>query len=187
MGPEGLEPSPTWLRARRSAARALVPSGVSPIRVGPEGVEPSSSGYQPNALPLSYGPIQESHESDQHQLGPEGLEPPPPGLKGRHAAVTPRPRGSPLQGQRFSRIFISSSSNRDGRIRTGALLLPRQADCQAFPRPGSEPHTLDPTLVMRSGRPDSNRRSQAPRACGLPGFPTPCRIAREGVEPSSPP
>ncbi len=26
MGPEGLEPSPTWLRARRSATRALVPS-----------------------------------------------------------------------------------------------------------------------------------------------------------------
>ena len=25
VGPEGLEPSPTWLRARRSAARALVP------------------------------------------------------------------------------------------------------------------------------------------------------------------
>ena len=25
MGPEGLEPSPTWLRARRSATRALVP------------------------------------------------------------------------------------------------------------------------------------------------------------------
>ena len=27
------------------------------IRVGPEGVEPSSSGSQPSALPLSYGPM----------------------------------------------------------------------------------------------------------------------------------
>jgi hypothetical protein len=28
----------------------------------------------------------------QPQLGPEGFEPPPPGLKGRYAAFTPRPR-----------------------------------------------------------------------------------------------
>jgi hypothetical protein len=48
MGPEGLEPSPTRLRAGRSATRALVPNRLR--SVGPEGVEPSSSGYQPNAL-----------------------------------------------------------------------------------------------------------------------------------------
>jgi hypothetical protein len=59
VGPEGLEPSPAWLRARGSAARALVPKRNRPYRrrVGPEGVEPSSFGYQPSALPLSYGPF----------------------------------------------------------------------------------------------------------------------------------
>jgi hypothetical protein len=59
VGPEGLEPSPAWLRARGSAARALVPKRNRPYRrrVGPEGVEPSSFGYQPSALPLSYGPL----------------------------------------------------------------------------------------------------------------------------------
>jgi hypothetical protein len=58
VGPEGLEPSPAWLRARCSATRAMVPKVVArfPVQVGPEGVEPSSPGYQPSALPLSYRP-----------------------------------------------------------------------------------------------------------------------------------
>jgi hypothetical protein len=37
----------TWSRERESCRL---------VRVGPEGVEPSSSGYRPDALPLSYGP-----------------------------------------------------------------------------------------------------------------------------------
>lgn len=54
VGSEGLEPSPTWLRARHAAANTLIPS--QNLRVGPGGVEPPSSGYQPGALPLSYKP-----------------------------------------------------------------------------------------------------------------------------------
>ena len=53
VGPEGLEPSPAWLRARCAAANTL--SRRSPT-VGPGGIEPPSSGYQPSALPLSYRP-----------------------------------------------------------------------------------------------------------------------------------
>ena len=60
----------------------LTPWSRRSFRVGPGGVEPPSSGYQPSALPLSYRPS---------WMGPEGLEPPLPGLKGRCAAVTPQP------------------------------------------------------------------------------------------------
>ena len=68
-------------------------------------------------------------------MGPEGFEPPPTGLKGRCAAVTPRPRtGTSCRGIRLSQTIVS---------------------------------VLATTSVGESGRPDSNRRSQAPRACGL--------------------
>jgi hypothetical protein len=36
VGSEGLEPSPSWLRARHAAANTLIP-----IQMGPEGLEPS--------------------------------------------------------------------------------------------------------------------------------------------------
>jgi hypothetical protein len=72
-------------------------------------------------------------------MGPEGFEPPPTGLKGRHAAATPRPRaGHLVPGHAFG---------------PGKHLGPRWV-----------------FLFRKSGRPDSNRRSQAPGACGLPGL-----------------
>jgi hypothetical protein len=43
VGPEGLEPSPTWLRARHAASNTLIPLLVFPSaarKVGAEGVEP---------------------------------------------------------------------------------------------------------------------------------------------------
>ncbi len=57
-GPEGLEPSPNWLRARCAATNTLVPcrSSTSSNLIGPAGIEPTSPGYRPRALPLSYGP-----------------------------------------------------------------------------------------------------------------------------------
>lgn len=97
MGPEGLEPSPAWLRARCAAANTLVPSyRTDPI--GPGGVEPPSLGYQPSALPLSYKPPRSNHRTpplSRSAMGPEGFEPPLPGLKGRCAAVTPQPQARP--------------------------------------------------------------------------------------------
>ena len=114
VGPEGLEPSPNRLRAGRSAARTSVPIGVasrpgrsrtsaarlsaecSPVELqavsvpscrwsAPGELNPSSFAYKASALPLSEAPV-----------GPEGFEPPPTGLKGRHAAATPRPRAGHL-------------------------------------------------------------------------------------------
>ena len=46
VGPEGLEPSPRWLRARYAAANTWIPSRL----IGPEGVEPSSGPYKEPAL-----------------------------------------------------------------------------------------------------------------------------------------
>jgi hypothetical protein len=57
VGPEGLEPSPTWLRARRAATNTSVPFAI----IDPGGVEPPSRGYQPRVLPLN-------HESSQPQV-----------------------------------------------------------------------------------------------------------------------
>src|SRR5471030_2553665 len=39
VGPEGLEPSPRWLRARHAAANTWIPIEPSPI--GPAGLEPT--------------------------------------------------------------------------------------------------------------------------------------------------
>src|SRR4051812_37962952 len=86
VGPEGLEPSPARLRAGCAAANTWVPR-LPPLSVGSGGVEPPSPGYRPGALPLSYKP-----SCFRLLMGPEGLEPPPSGLKVRRAAVTPRPR-----------------------------------------------------------------------------------------------
>jgi hypothetical protein len=114
VGPEGLEPSPNRLRAGRSAARTSVPSVVasrpgrsrtsaarlsaecSPVELqaasvcfsrgsAPGELNPSSLAYKASALTVEPG-----------AMGPEGFEPPPTGLKGRHAAATPRPRSGDL-------------------------------------------------------------------------------------------
>ena len=114
VGPEGLEPSPNRLRAGRSAARTSVPidlasrpgrsrtfaarlsAGCSPVELqavalhlshwsAPGELNPSSLAYKASALAVELG-----------AMGPEGFEPPPTGLKGRHAAATPRPRSGNL-------------------------------------------------------------------------------------------
>ena len=67
LGPEGLEPSPRWLRARYAAANTWIP-------FGPEGVEPSSGPYKEPALAVEL--------RAKLSLGPEGFEPTPCRLKG---------------------------------------------------------------------------------------------------------
>src|SRR5262249_5461043 len=76
MGPEGLEPSPPWLRARHAAANTWIPKSAR------RELNPRLALIRGRLWPLSYGPA----------LGPEGLEPPPYRLKGGYAAITPRPR-----------------------------------------------------------------------------------------------
>ena len=107
VGPEGLEPSPRWLRARDAAANTWIPSSI-----GPEGVEPSSGPYKEPALAVEL--------RAKLSVGPEGVEPPPYRLKGGYAAITPRPRKS-SRTYRFQRVapnhgslprFISPGRNR---------------------------------------------------------------------------
>jgi hypothetical protein len=64
VGPEGLEPSLRWLRARDAATNTLVPGFSKPT----------------DRSPWAWG------------LGPEGVEPSPYRLKGGYAAITPQPQ-----------------------------------------------------------------------------------------------
>ena len=91
VGPEGLEPSRRWLRARNAAANTLVPS------VGPEGVGPS-----PHRLKGEHAAITPRPRVDQgptfvpgvptHAAFPPvvrgGIAPASGGVSDRHAAVT---------------------------------------------------------------------------------------------------
>jgi hypothetical protein len=42
VGPDGLEPSPTWIRTRYAAANTLIPSLSRSPSFGTEGIEPSA-------------------------------------------------------------------------------------------------------------------------------------------------
>jgi hypothetical protein len=73
VGPEGLEPSPAWVRTRCAAANTSVPF-VFIITIDPGGVEPPSRGYQPRVLPLnnesSYLQAFRSGRSDLNRRAP---------------------------------------------------------------------------------------------------------------------
>ena len=111
LGSEGLEPSPTWLRARNAAANTSIPfsnqndrksqtlSCQEPV-VGSrrDGIRTRASRLiRTPLLPLSYtlnltGIDQLLVACPQTGVGPEGLEPSPCGLKDRCAAITPQPQ-----------------------------------------------------------------------------------------------
>ena len=88
VGSEGLEPSPTWLRARHAAANTLIPcscfaSCCFSARNRRGGNRTLDLVLIRDLLsPLSYAPA----------VGPEGFEPSPARLKVCCAAVTPRPQ-----------------------------------------------------------------------------------------------
>ncbi len=82
MGPEGLEPSPAWVRTRDAAANTSIPFRL--ISVGPEGVEPPSDPYKEPALTVEL--------RAKPSVRPVGFEPTPTWVKARDAAVTPRPQ-----------------------------------------------------------------------------------------------
>jgi hypothetical protein len=84
VGPEGLEPSPTWLRARHAAASTLIPFFVfCCFALSWRGGNRTLDLCLIRTLlsPLSYAPV-----------GPKGVEPLPFRLKGGSATVTPRPQ-----------------------------------------------------------------------------------------------
>ena len=84
VGPDGLEPSPAWLRARYAAANTLIPCVLFAPKHNRRGGNRTLGLVliRDLLLPLSYAP----------SVGPKGLEPLLAGLKVRCAAVTPRPR-----------------------------------------------------------------------------------------------
>ena len=87
VGSEGLEPSPTWLRARHAASNTLIPCScfvscclcAQSWRGGNRTLDLVL--IRDLLSPLSYAPV-----------GPKGVEPLPSRLKGGSAAVTPRPQ-----------------------------------------------------------------------------------------------
>ena len=106
VGPEGLEPSPTWLRARHAAANTLIPCSCFASRCARN----RRGGNRTLDLvlirdllsPLSYAPM-----LAKPTVGPKGVEPLPSRLKGGSAAVTPRPRV--WSGRmRLSRVVVAS-------------------------------------------------------------------------------
>ena len=171
MGPEGLEPSPNRLRAGRPATRTSVPivvasrpgwsrtfaarlsAGCSPVerqaasvcfsrRSAPGELNPSSLAHEAGALTVGPG-----------AMGPEGFEPPPTGLKGRHAAATPRPRaGHLVPGHAFG---------------PGHHLGPRSDFCHRVRAAGFEPAVSSPpslriarlshALIVPASSPCGNR------------------------------
>ncbi len=108
-------------------------------------------------------------------MGPEGFEPPPTGLKGRHAAATPRPRlGHHLPGysfdpgHRISPFHVSGQGVRAAGFEPAVSSSRSLRISQALPRPGhfceqlvweSNPPLRLERAVSLAGR----RTSQLPR------------------------
>ena len=82
-------------------------------------------------------------------MGPEGFEPPPTGLKGRHAAATPRPRaGYCLPGYSFD---------------PGHHLSPRYEFCQGVMEAGFEPAvSSSPSLRISQALPHPGHSCEQP-------------------------
>src|SRR4029453_18976955 len=89
----GLEPSSNRLRAGRPAARTSVPSRVT-SRPGRSRI--SAAQLSAGGSPVELQAAVSTSPLELGSMGPEGLEPPPTGLRGRHAAATPRPRAGHL-------------------------------------------------------------------------------------------
>src|SRR4051812_12049492 len=85
-------------------------------------------------------------------MGSEGVEPPPPGLKGRRATVTPRPRLRSTAGRAFDLVHRASPqwSGRPGSNRRSPA-----------PKAGGLPLSyipIDPFVGWVSAAPPTNRR-----------------------------
>src|SRR5947199_5955420 len=96
LGPEGLEPSPRWLRARHAAANTWIPIEQTPV--GPAGVEPTpyrlKGGYAANTPRprMRRGGLGFSGYRRAMLHSPEvvrdGIAPATDDVSGRHASVT---------------------------------------------------------------------------------------------------
>ena len=87
VGPDGLEPSPAWLRARYAAANTLIP-----CIAGQSARKESNPRPGPYKRPALTTELRAVSGADHRCATVPGLEPLLAGLKVRCAAVTPRPR-----------------------------------------------------------------------------------------------
>ena len=187
VGSEGLEPSPGGLRVRCAAANTLIPFFHHQRAHHGRGGNRTLDLTLIRGLlsPLSYAPV-----------GSKGLEPSPPGLKVRYAAVTPRPR---MQVGRirfpcvcFMFVLLVSSGSPESRTQRHPVISrvwatgPRLPILMHFTQSGWQDSNLRSRApkarglttalhpVFQSERPDSNRRSPGPRPGAIPSFATFC-------------
>jgi hypothetical protein len=178
----GIEPTASWVRAKRHYQQQLPRSrlnhdNASLLQVRGEGVEPSSPGSKPGSLPLA-DPRSTRTQSALRELNP-------PHQLGRLAPLSLGQGHNHKGGRRGSRTL---KAHRSTVFETAAiahwLALPYQAAAAGIEpakgrliRRGGYQHR--PHRNKESGRRDLNPRSQAPRACAIPGFATP-RQGRRG-------
>ena len=171
VGPEGLEPSPGGLRVRCAAASTLIPLFrlfcAQNRRGGNRTLDFTL--IRGTLSPLSYAPV-----------GPKGLEPLLAGLKGRCAAVTPRPQNA----GRVYRVSIVRASSLCSLYPVVALRVELSATrlSAEFGQPA-----LDYRRFLKSGWQESNLRLRAPKARGFAATLHPaaiCSVRTAGFEPA---
>ena len=187
VGPEGLEPSPTWLRARHAAANTLIPFRFSSSFFFLFCVHHPRGGNRTLDLilirdllqPLSYA----------RSVGPKGVEPLPFRLKGGSATVTLRPQ---ISGEAYAFESRACCQRRISILEVvfSVVVLRIELSATRISAGFGQP-ALDYQVLSRDGR---NRTDTIvfPKHVGLPLPNIPLlfvssSVARMGVEPISPP
>jgi hypothetical protein len=158
VGPEGLEPSPTWLRARHAAANTLIP-----FRFFIFSAHNPRGGNRTLDLRLIRTPLQPL--SYARSVGPKGVEPLPFRLKGGSATVTPRPQ---MSGEAYAFKSRASCQRRFSflKILCSVVVLRIELSATWISARFGQP-ALDYRVVSRDGR---NRTDTIvfPKHVGLP-------------------
>ena len=171
----GIEPTASWFRARRHYQQQL-PRNTSWIPL------PRIGSGRGNRTPIAWFKARKRTVSPSPLVQSALRESNPPVQLGR---LVPEPIG---QGHVSSRRKERESNPQGSNARPASnalaiahwLALPLHPGCggrnrtcvrainSRLPVPAQDP----PHRIVQSGRPDLNRRSRAPKARGVPGFPT---------------
>ena len=163
VGAAGLEPAFSWSRTRRIARLSHTPSRSSAQR------ESNPHFRHGKAVGCRYimGTIADAALSKTESTGWDSNP-----RRGSTGAVS-----SPLDHQclRTIRMGPEGLEPSPARVRAGCAAANTWVPSIESTESAGDETGLPSSRPLRveSGRPDSNRRSQAPRACGLPNFPTP--------------
>lgn len=177
VGPEGLEPSPSWLRARHAATNTLIPR----TELGPDGIEPSPGRLKVCCAAVTPRPRKrdvdrfESHRALHHDLLSRVTK--SLGVESNHRCRLIR-----ATCFRYTTERCFSPSNRDGRNRTDFLVFPRHAGdrCPSSRTDPNGPYGNRTHLpALKERYPQADRRTSRRRAFSAPA-------GREALESSSP-